>query len=439
MCEEIGLKLNVSKTKIINIENGKLVEARIQLGSETVKTISATETIKYLGVNFNDELKFSEEQLIKRLEEKIQHLITYPFLKEEQKNEVLNTYIWPILIYPLQTAPIHCLTKTFLEDLDKIIRSAFKELFSLPSDLNSHMLYSSHNVKGLQLFRASWEAYIQHINICRALDRAKSPYIQHTRDLAGEVKKSLGKLGLGTEKEEDLQLPSRKIREHLRNVEFEAWTKLQMKGRGVILFQDYKPANNLFSGRTGLTPSELKEAIKIIGDVAPVRAIPGRSKDGTQCRHCSCTEKFDRETLPHVLGFCPFGELLRNHRHHLVRTTIADALRAKGKFDVYEEVNCVADSGSTRRVDILAIDRKKCLAYILDPTIRFEISKEQTNEVDLEKKKIYEPTASFFQKEYNVGRVEVVGLLFGARGTITSKCLEIFKNLGLPFIKINRV
>jgi hypothetical protein len=61
----------------------------------------------------------------------------------------------------------------------------------------------------------------------------------------------------------------------------------------------------------GLIISEYKDSMKMIGDVAPVRSNPGRSKDGTQCRRCSSAENYVYESLPHILGFCPFEENLR--------------------------------------------------------------------------------------------------------------------------------
>lgn len=189
-------------------------------------------------------------------------------------------------------------------------------------------------------------------------------------------------------------LPVKSIRATLQNREFQNWTKMAHKGRGVILFEEYPPVNNIID-RSGLSTSEMKDALKMIGDVAPVRALPGRSKDGTRCRHCSDTENYVPETLPHVLGFCPFGELLRNNRHHNVRSLIANALRDKG-FTVFEEVTCNADSGSLRRVDILAIDLKKSVGWIIDPTVRFEINKEQPENVNVEKQGIYDPTIAFF-------------------------------------------
>ncbi|KAJ4444040.1 hypothetical protein ANN_05829 [Periplaneta americana] len=128
--------------------------------------------------------------------------------------------------------------------------------------------------------------------------------------------------------------------------------------------------------------------------------------------HCS-----EYETLPHVLGSCPQGEVLRIKRHNTIRSMIPDALRSKN-LDVHEEVHCIADGGSNRRIDIIAINRNKQTAEIIDPTIRFEISATQPSEVNKEKKKIYEPTIQHLSAKYNIEKITVTGLFFGARGTI---------------------
>lgn len=65
----------------------------------------------------------------------------------------------------------------------------------------------------------------------------------------------------------------------------------------------------------------------IIGDVAPVKAIHGRSKDAIQRRQCCKAENFVDETLPHVLGQCPLGALIQNHRRSIIRTLIANESR----------------------------------------------------------------------------------------------------------------
>ncbi|KAJ4430209.1 hypothetical protein ANN_22419 [Periplaneta americana] len=161
------------------------------------------------------------------------------------------------------------------------------------------------------------------------------------------------------------------------------------------------------------------------GYVPPIRAVPGRSRDVTRCRRCLS----EIETLPHILGFCPYIEALCNIRHHAVRSMLAEALK-EIEFTVHQEVKGLATQGSVRRIDIIAI--KNNSTYILDPTIRFEIHEDQMHEVNSEKKQIYEPTIPFFKDKYCLSHIDVIGLMVGARGTITSFFANKCKNLGLP-------
>ncbi|KAJ4442741.1 hypothetical protein ANN_04332 [Periplaneta americana] len=155
----------------------------------------------------------------------------------------------------------------------------------------------------------------------------------------------------------------------------------------------------------------------MVGYVAPVRAVPGRSRDGTRCRRCLS----EIETLPHIFGFCPYSEALRNIRHHAVRSMLAEALKEVG-FTVHQDVQGLATQGSVRRIDIIAYNS----AYILDPTIRFETHADQPHEVDSEKKRIYEPTIPFYKDKYSLSHIDVIGLMVGARG-IVQTCGLLFQ------------
>ena len=107
---------------------------------------------------------------------------------------------------------------------------------------------------------------------------------------------------------------------------------------------------------------------------------------------------------------------------------MADALRDVG-YTVHEEVQGLATHGSIRRIDIIAIKHNS--AYILDPTIRFETHVDQPQEVDKEKREIYEPTIPHYKSKYHLTHIEVVGLMIGARGTITSHFAGTSHKLGL--------
>ncbi|KAJ4446516.1 hypothetical protein ANN_13212 [Periplaneta americana] len=93
-------------------------------------------------------------------------------------------------------------------------------------------------------------------------------------------------------------------------------------------------------------------------------------------------------------------------------------------FTDHQEVQGLATQGSVRRIDIIAI--KNNSAYILDPTIRFETHADQPYEVDSEKKRIYEPTIPFYKDKYSLSRIDVIGLMVGARvGSIMNPLVDL--------------
>lgn len=160
-------------------------------------------------------------------------------------------------------------------------------------------------------------------------------------------------------------------------------------------------------------------------NVAPVRGVPGRNPNTFHCRYCG-----EFESLGHVLGFCHHGELLRNRRHSETRQLIANALKEKG-YNVQEEVTGLSETGSVRRIDIIAINETTSEGYIIDPTIRFEKDTRQADLVHQEKCDIYNPTINFYKSKFNVRTLSVIGLLFGARGTLVKNYIKFRKKFNL--------
>ena len=223
----------------------------------------------------------------------------------------------------------------------------------------------------------------------------------------------------------------RHLRELLRNRSFNAWCQLPHKGKGVALYAECPKFNSWMRTHKHLSSSEYISAIKMSCNVSAVRSVPGRSFNTTRCRQEGCNET---ETLGHVLGFCRKAELLRNNRHHKVRTSVSNVLRQKG-WEVHEEIHCISEDDSTRRADIVAIDRKANIGMILDPTIRFERGAEQSQLTDAEKRAIYEPCIPYLSKKFNI-KIEkwtVHGILFGARGSLSKSTYILLTSLGLIF------
>jgi len=73
------------------------------------------------------------------------------------------------------------------------------------------------------------------------------------------------------------------------------------------------------------------------------------------------------------------------------------------------------------------------IQYILDPTVRFEKSIDKPAEVDAEKKSIYEPIVEDMKKKYNIKfDIQVIGILIGARGSMSNYTKTLLKDLNLP-------
>ncbi|KAI5699120.1 hypothetical protein M8J75_016523 [Diaphorina citri] len=267
---EIGLSMNPSKSQGIHISKGKLNGTGVYTTRGCIKTITNnTETIRYLGTNFSDEIYLDTPNLIKL---------------DESNTPLLST----------------------LRSCDIEISSA-----------------------------------------CNTLDTSPSESVK-------------------------------KMREALREREFEAWEKMALRGLGVCVYKEVPMSNKWVYDKQILSSSEWTTALKMSANIAGVRAIPGRNTGTTLCRQPGCAEK---ETLSHVLGSCHKNELLRNTRHHTVRSSIANELRHLG-WTVDEEISCISEDSSTRRCDIVAVNTKKSQAIILDPTVRKRVKDLKTEIVE---------------------------------------------------------
>ena len=118
---KIGLKINPAKSQAIIIREGKLAEDSLRLsdGSEIVG-VKANERIKYLGCSFNSELVF-DNSCIGKFNDNLNKLSTSPLPKPDQKLNVINQYIFPTLIYPLQSAPLNKIPAYITDGLDVMI------------------------------------------------------------------------------------------------------------------------------------------------------------------------------------------------------------------------------------------------------------------------------------------------------------------------------
>ena len=423
---KIGLEINPSKSQAIIISDGKLVEESLHLsdGSEIVG-VKQDERIKYLGCSFNSELLF-DNTCINNLNKNLHLLSTTPVLKPDQKLNIINQYIFPTLVYPLQSAPINKIPAYITDGLDVMIRRTVKEIIGLPMSTTDSLFYSPRKLRGLGLFRAAWEVYLQHFAISKKLSQVNDGLFQSISNCTEEMNACVQKLNVSGE-------TSKALRAELRNLSFEQWCSMKYQGAGVTHFKNHTPSNDFVYNKNSLSSSEWVAAIKLSCNYANLNGVPGVGSTSLLCRKCNR----ENETIAHVTGSCPSNNLLISSRHHSIKHFIADLLRALG-FICFEEVYAIDTDGNSRYSDIVAFHPKSPEAYIIDPTIRYETSDVRQDElVQIEKENIYKKCIPFYEEKYmesfGIRKWSVRGLWFGGRGTFGQSVTNFFSEFKLDF------
>jgi len=428
----VGLNVNPRKSSAIHLVEGEVTPGSLSLPDDaTIVCIEKDTTIKYLGCTFAQELVF-DDSIIVALTEKINNLLLTPLLNPKQKLNILNEFIFPRLTYQLQCAPLRMIPQSSLRLLDTTIRNSAKAIIGLPTHHTATaMIYASKKFRGLGLVRAEWEAPLQHLAIATKLSTVNDALFHEIYDFEQERRLCFERLGIQGES-------VRQIRAILRTNEFTRWTEMSYLGVGVKHFQDFPKANRFVYDRSTMSTSEWTAAIKLncgyvnLVGVPFVQTIGGQA--ATLCRRCHR----ETETPAHVLGICPFNERLRIRRHDKIKTKLAELLRDKG-YHCVVEAHCKDGDGCNRFVDILAAKAGQRTAFIVDPTIRWESNRDVGEEVQRDKTSTYESCVADIKQNYSFvynKDIEVVGLWWGARGTVTTQVANFFDRLGLDKSKL---
>jgi len=421
---KIGLEVNPAKSQAIIIRNGILADDVLHLtDGSTIDGVKPDERIKYLGCSFNSELVF-DNSCIEVFNENLEKLSTSSLLKPDQKLNIINQYIFPMLVYPLQAAPLNKIPSYITSGLDVMIRRTVKAIIGLPARTTDNLFYAPRKLRGLAMFCASWEVYLQHFAIATKLSKIDDGLFQSISQCPAEIESCIQALNVVGDS-------TKTLRAALRNESFEKWCKLKYHGSGVIHYKTCTTSNDFVYNKNSLSSSEWVAAIKLNVNYANLNGVPGVEGPSNLCRKCSR----ETETIAHVTGSCPSNNLLITNSHHKVKHRLTQLLQDKS-FPCFEEVHGIDSDGQSRFSDIIAFDTKKKKAYIIDPTIRYETSgTEQDSKIVEEKSSIYEKCIPFYKEKYaNSFEIQewfVRGLWFGRRGTFGESVLKFFDEMKL--------
>ncbi|KAJ4449804.1 hypothetical protein ANN_01210, partial [Periplaneta americana] len=162
----------------------------------------------------------------------------------------------------------------------------------------------------------------------------------------------------------------------------------------------------------------------------PRIVTPGRRllKEGTLLK------AIFKEFINNSLKAVSYQLLSANPSPVLGITTLRDA-----DYNTCEEVLGLSVIGSTRRIEIITFREPTRSGFIIDPTVRFETNEEQPAEVEKEKKNIYNPTIPYHLQNYQLKKLEVIGLLVGARGRKSHSRYFILFNDMVLYCKMRQI
>ncbi|KAJ4446839.1 hypothetical protein ANN_13537 [Periplaneta americana] len=334
----IGLEVNPEKTKyIIMSRDGNIVRnGNINIGDLSFEEV---EKFKYLGAtvtNIND----TREEIKRRINMgnacyySVEKLLSSSLLSKNLKVRIYKTVILPILLYGCETWTLTLREEhRFRVFENKVLRKIFgakrDEVTGEWRKLHNtelHALYSSPDIiRNLKSRRLRWAGLLH----------ADNPHVAATRNLPNEIEHCIKQLPITLECSE--RISSQKLRKALREDSFHQWSKLKSKGLGVVFYSHWK-----------------KELL-----TQPV------AEDATS------KKRFLTSWVSPIMENC-------SESTDVIRFVLSSHLQSVRMLPMRFMRRMV--DGSTRRADIIIIDRQKDKGVILDPTIRFEMHEQQPQE-----------------------------------------------------------
>uniref|UniRef100_A0AAV2LAI4 ribonuclease H n=1 Tax=Knipowitschia caucasica TaxID=637954 RepID=A0AAV2LAI4_KNICA len=385
---------------------------RWSLGGEKVQMLSASDTVKYLGMEFSPLRGLLTPDLVPMIEEAIMKL-DKASLRPSQKLLALRTYVMPKVTYQ---ANLSELSAGHLKKLDGLVRSILKKWLGLPTFTTNGIFYSSFKDGGLNVARL--EKVIPAMQLRRAskLLCSSDPLTHSVAELMNmearikKLQKTIG--GEIVNCKADKVAPRLLASKRMKLEEHKAWIKLKWQGMGVECFQGDAVSNSWLRDplTSRLSESDFIMALRLRSSTVPCMGTPLNRDGPKSCRLCG---KGD-ETLIHIVSLCPATKKQRMSNHNNICDILATRAKEKG-WVVFRERHLRSPKYGLAVPDIIAI--KGELALIIDVAISFETSLSTLSSMEKKKKAKYLPFRNALMgEEKKVKSADTMGFPMGARG-----------------------
>lgn len=454
-----GMTLNPAKTVCLaNLWNGKRKvsvwrsNGFLRVAGEIVRPSGVGDINKYLGVRFGTGGKIAMGEA--RVKDMLAALKRAK-LRPNQKMLMLRDYLVPSLMHELVLGKV---VKTQLERIDGLIRKFVKAVLHLPHDACDTMIYMHLWRGGLGIPRLAARVPVYALDrIDRVGDRGELGKTLSQSETYKAEKARLMALVSSYEWYTDWPVmkwvSNPRMRKHLFGVLEASRSPSYVREYGQYT-NHLNVGNRWLSGTGPFTGSAYVRAVKLRYELLACAASATRGRAGAKfCRYAACMRPGGVrpvENLDHILGTCVQTRGLAISRHdkvlRMVSTMIADRARTAGKrVEVVVEpiIDC---SGERLKPDLVVVMKE--WAAVLDVTVagsgRLEAAYDhKENKYDREEVKEWVAEMAFeaegLRYEDGEPRVECHGLVFGNRGSIYGKSMDVMVKLGLTKADMNNL
>ena len=453
---DICMELGNDKCAYINIEKGKNVSLGEKFGINGIELneLECGEKYKYLGqdegIGYDNVL--NKDRVMKEYYRRIRKIWTSE-LYSQNKTIAHNIFAIPVIT---PTIGILNWTKDEIEQIDIKTRKILTSCGSFHINSDIDRLYAARN-KGGRGLNSLVDIFIARIvSISQHLKEAEisNPYIElvveHEKENLMRVSEQLKtSFGIDTTDTESPKNISMRIKQKMKENHVTTWIKKPQHG---YLFRTRKSV-----GQTNedLTNSWLKKSTfssHVEGYICAVqeeeistrslKAKRSRGDENPNCRLC----KNNRETIQHVVAACPklSASMYLPMRHNKVCNVVYQNIIQKDgenkrhpiqTFYANDEIEVWWDTKINtltrcihNKPDIVLwqITEKKC--FIIDICVCLDVNIEKNIQSKMD---YYLPLAAELKRLYDSYTFEVIPIVVGATGLITSHACDALKNIGI--------
>ncbi|CAK9834615.1 Retrovirus-related Pol polyprotein from type-1 retrotransposable element R2 (Fragment) [Anthophora retusa] len=368
------------------------------INDKPIPTLKVLEQLKYLGHNYNQYGMIAPsasnlESMLERLKRAA--------LRPWQKLYILNRYLIPRLIHCSQSSDI---TAGKLDHIDRLIRRFVKATLHLPITTPTSYLYAKIRDGGLSIPCLRHQIGVIYRRRLQRICLQNDPDFNAAFDTPS-VQRLMRKLDTICQ-----GIPS------ARSAIARHWaTNLHQSALGNGLKYNSRASTSwILDPPPFWTGRDYIRAIQLRIGLLPTGGAPYINAEAAQCRYPTCAGR--RETLSHILQWCPVTHYQRIQRHDRATQDLANHLKTIG-FNIQEAPR--VNTRDNRYIpDLLVIDKNKSTCSIIETTIVWEHGSSLLNAAQIKRDKYNLPEIlNSIKEKYNLTTTpNVLPFVVGARG-----------------------